>query len=163
MTDVKTIKSDANSWTIEIWDSEGISHIDVVYGTWPRLHRHRERHRDCIPGLTLTVPRTRKFFFRSEPFHQIEIGDCSLNEKGRFIITRGWVDKDDKIIGGSPYEMDQATQDLLDAVQRHITISMWQEILQRGILIILILLLLIAFAILLPFVFGSALGPLWGG
>lgn len=161
-SDLKVIKSDANSWTVEIWDSEGISHVDVFYGRLPYVYRHRVSVHDCAPGMTIDIPKSRKFFLRSLPFHLVSVCDCSRSDTNAFVVSRFRIDEKGKVTEGLVFERDPSMQELLDRAEHLSQRNEFERLVDKAFKI-MVMLVLLAILILALRIYWSAIGPLWGG
>ena len=151
--------SDAASWTIEVQDIEGISHVDLQYGKLPSTIAWREMASDCPNSLTIKVLKERKFFFRKMPLYSVEVCDCSALENGEFVVSHFKIGKDDTATPWvRPHTRTPDTQRLIDSAEMQAQNAEWQRAMMRPILLVLLLIL-----VLLVLNLWAGLGPLWSG
>ncbi|MDG2004743.1 MAG: hypothetical protein P8J20_15585 [Novosphingobium sp.] len=148
------VRSDAKSWDVKITDPQGVSHVDVEYGTLPNIFTWREIEPNCPKTMQITVSKQRKFFFRTMPFYNVVVCDCSRLDNGAFLVTHFNIAENDKVSAKPAHERTPDEQRLLDATDIVILNQEWHRLRMRLILLLLLLLLLLG-------IWGT-LGPLWG-
>jgi hypothetical protein len=159
-SNVKIIKSDASSWTVQIDDADGISHLDSNYGKMPYTYAWREMGKDCPTSQTFKILKQRKFFFRTLEFHNAEVVDCISETKPEYTITHFQIDKGDKLRFWKTHDRDKELQSVFDRLEMKSQSEQWWRYMTRPILVVLFLLLLFAY-LLWKLSIWSGLGPLW--
>ena len=156
---VRVVSSNKNTIEVEVSDSDGIAWVDVRYGKLPHITACREFAAGCPKTFRITIPRTRRFLLRSEPFFGLAAIDCSSNANGAFVVTHLRMDASGAFkVNGTPHRRTQSEQRLLDWAAMD---GMRKEVLDLLLKIVLMLLLLIlAMLIAIWWAMRKALGPM---
>ena len=157
---VSIIKSDADSWTIQVDDANGISHVDAKYGKMPYTYAWREMGNKCPTSQKFKILKKRKFFFRTLKFNNAEVVDCISETKAAHTVTHFQIDKGDKLKFWRTHDREPDDQRMFDRLEMKSQREQWWRYMTRPILFALLLMLLLAY-LLWKFSVWAGLGPLW--
>ncbi len=86
---LRVVSSDATSWTVEIFDPDGLEYAAFHYGRVPRTYEWFEFPENCPQIMRVRVLKERRFLWQTFPFVEAEIVDCSAHTGPAYVVT--WV------------------------------------------------------------------------